>query len=257
MTRSTRSPRSASRRRHGLTVEAARGVVTLTLDRPALSNRVDIGLAQALCAAAETIEHDESVRVVVLRASGKDFCLGADSDVQAIGWVEAIASLTRPVVAVVQGAAIGEGLELALACDIRLASSRAHFAMPQMLAGRLPSCGGTQRLPRLIGATRALELLLTGRRIDAKEALAMGLISHLVPYARLTTAADALVAELAARGPLALRYAKEAVWKGVDMTLEQGIRLEQDLYVLLQTTADRAEGIRAFQRKRAPRFRGA
>ncbi len=244
--------------REGLRLECLGGIATLTLDRAERGNRVDLSLAQALCTAAEDIEHDDSIRVVVLRANGPDFCLGAEPELATgpVDWVEAIAALTRPVVAVIQGDAIGAGLELALACDIRIASDRCHFAMPQVAAGVLPNCGGTQRLPRLIGASRALELLLTARSIDAAEAQAIGLVSRVVAHRRLQQSARVLVGDLACRGPIALRYAKEAVWKGTDMTLAQGIRLEEDLYVLLQTSVDRSEGVRAFLNKRPPRFHG-
>jgi enoyl-CoA hydratase len=143
-----------------------------------------------------------------------------------------------------------------MACDLRLASSRARFALPQVTAGRLPAHGGTQRLPRLVGRTRALDLLLTGRSVDAVEAEAMGLVSRLASPSRFARLLDGLVAELQSKGPIALRYAKEAVLKGSDLTLDQGARLEEDLYVLLQTTRDRREGIRAFLQKRPPVFRG-
>ena len=228
-----------------LRFERLGAVATLTLDRVARRNRVDVCLAQALCAVAEEIEHDDSIRVVVLEARGPIFCLGAEPELAtgSLDWVEAVAGITRPLIAVIQGDAVAAGLELALACDIRIASDRAHFAMPQVAAGVLPSCGGTQRLPRLIGASRALELLLTGRSLDAAEAQAIGLVSRVVAHRRLQPSARALAQDLARRGPIALRYAKEAV-------------LKEDLYVLLQTSADRAEGVRAFLNKRPPRFHG-
>jgi enoyl-CoA hydratase len=167
-----------------------------------------------------------------------------------------VARLTRPVIAAIQGDAVAEGLELALACDLRVVSDRAHFAMPQMTAGRLPAHGGTQRLPRVIGRTRALDLLLTGRTLDAREAESFGLVSRVAPHDDLQATLAATLAAVKDKGPIALRYAKEAVLKGNDLTLDQGIRLEEDLYVLLQTTQDRAEGVRAFLQKRKPVFRG-
>jgi enoyl-CoA hydratase len=157
----------------------------------------------------------------------------------------------------VNGDAIAEGCELALACDLRLAAAAARFALPQLTEGRLPSHGGTQRLPRLIGRTRALELLLSGRRVGAREAEAIGLVNRVLPTRSFAAALRRAVTALAAKGPLALRLAKEAVSRAPDLTFEQGVRLEQDLYVLLQTTADRAEGVRAFLARRTPRFRGA
>jgi len=243
----------------GLRVERGEHVVWLHLERPQHGNRITLALAQALCAASAEIELDDDVHAVVLAASGGAFCLGIE-DGGEWEWqadcIGAIGTLTRPVVAVLPGDALAEGLELALACDLRIASERASFAMPQVVRGHLPGHGGTQRLPRLVGRSRALELLLTGRRVTAAEALAIGLVSRCVPAAELTAAATETVTALAGKGPTALRFAKEAVLKGSDLTLDQGIRLEQDLYVLLQSTRDRREGIRAFLTKRRPRFRG-
>ena len=233
----------------------ADGVAWLTLPRP----RIDQATAQALCGAAEEIALDESVTVVVVQGRGGQFCVGVDDGG---AWqdqhdcVAAIAGLTVPVVAAIGGDAVGEGAELALACDLQVASARAAVGFPQISEGRLPRHGATQRLPRAVGRLRALDLLLTGRRVSAAEGVRIGLLSHAVPAARLASAVRALVASLRAKGPIATRLAKEAVLKGADLTLDQGIRLEQDLYVLLQTTADRREGIRAFLGKRPPQFRG-
>jgi enoyl-CoA hydratase len=211
--------------------------------------------AQALCDAAEAVELDDRVSIVVLRGAGGVFCPGGPEG-GGPDFVAAIAALTMPVMAVVNGMARAEGCELALACDLRIASRAAAFCLPQLQEGRLPAHGATQRLPRLIGRTRALDVLLSGRRVGASEAASFGLVSRVVAAARLDAAVEEEIALLRSKAPIALRMAKEAVQKGFDMTLEQGIRLEQDLYVLLQTTADRAEGVRAFLRKRRPRFRG-
>jgi enoyl-CoA hydratase/carnithine racemase len=234
----------------------ADGVGWLTLP----GERVDQAAAQALCEGAEQISFDASVCVAVVQGSGHRFCTG----VAARGewemrhdWVAAIAAITVPVVAAIGADAIGEGAELALACDLQIASRRARFGFPQLAEGRFPRHGATQRLPRSVGRTRALDLLLSGRRIGAAEAARIGLVSHVVPASRLQAVVRETVSGLRAKGPVALRLAKEAVLKGSDMTLDQGIRLEQDLYVLLQTTADRAEGVRAFLRKRPPTYRGA
>ncbi|MFI5395473.1 MAG: enoyl-CoA hydratase/isomerase family protein [Candidatus Binatia bacterium] len=244
--------------RRGLRMRVADGVAWLTLDRPRYGNRITQELAQELCEAAADIELDDRVRAVVLAASGPSFCLGVEAGgwQQRTDWVEAIARLTRPVVAAIQGEAAAEGLELALACDLRVASERARFAMPQVVAGRLPAHGGTQRLPRIVGRTRALDLLLTGRTINAAEAETIGLVSRVVRHAGFARSLGAVVDTLRNKGPMALRYGKEAVLKGTDLTLEQGIRLEEDLYVLLQTTRDRQEGVHAFLHKRRPVFRG-
>lgn len=254
------SPKAGARPApHGLRTSIAEGVAWLTLDRPAHGNRITAELAQELCAVAAEIEIDERVVVVVLAAAGDSFCLGVEDSGEwehQADWVEAIACLTRPVVAAIQGDAMAEGLELALACDLRVASERARFALPQLQEGRLPSHGGTQRLPRMVGRTRALDLLLTGRSLTAAQAEVVGLISRTLPQSDFARGLELVIDTLKRNGPIALRYGKEAVLKGPDMTLEQGIRLEEDLYVLLQTTRDRQEGISAFLQKRKPSFHG-
>ncbi len=242
-----------------VSVAIRNGVAWLRLARAEAANRISAAVAQELCRAAEAIELDDGVTAVVLETAGPTFCAGVE-DAGAwedeFDWVRAIGQLTPPVIAAIQGDAIAEGLELALACDLRVVSGGARFAMSQLRAGYLPRHGGTQRLPRLIGRTRALELLLTGRVVDAAEAQAIGLATRVVPAHGLAGAVAQLLTTLGDKGPLALRYAKEAVLKGSDLTLGQGIRLEEDLYVLLQTTRDRHEGIRAFLEKRRPQFRG-
>jgi enoyl-CoA hydratase/carnithine racemase len=230
-------------------------VAWLTLPSPL----IDVALAQRICDAVEEVEHDQTVRVAVVRNAGSDFGRGVDDPgawQSRHDWVAAVARLSMPVLAAVTGAAVAEGCELALACDIRLADARASFALPQLVEGHLPRHGATQRLPRLIGRTRALELLLSGRRVSGREAQRIGLVSRVTAAGRLDAALRETVESLLAKGPIALRLAKEAVTRGVDLALEQGIRFEQDLYVLLQTTADRGEGVRAFLAKRRPRFRG-
>jgi len=243
----------------GLRTRIVDGIAWLKLERAHAGNRITQALAQELCRSAAELEEDHRVVAVVLAASGRHFCLGVENGgewEQQVDWVEAIARLTRPVIAAMQGDAVAEGVELALACDLRLASDRAGFALPQLQAGRLPSHGGTQRLPRIIGRMRALDLLLTGRRIDAAEAETIGLVSRVIPHRSLAGGVRPVVDTLKSKGPIALRYAKEAVSKGLDLTLDQGIRLEEDLYVLLQTTGDRREGIDAFLQHRKPVFHG-
>jgi enoyl-CoA hydratase/carnithine racemase len=168
----------------------------------------------------------------------------------------AVAAIEKPVIAVINGDALGEGLEIALACDVRIAVPEAHFGLPEVAAGLIPSDGGTQRLPRIVGRGKALEMILTGEIIDADEALEYGLITKIVPADALSTEIETLTRSIAAKAPVALRYIKEAINKGLDMNMEQGLRLEADLYFLLHTTADRTEGIRAFQQKKPPEFKG-
>jgi len=237
-----------------------KGVAWLTLDRPAAGNAISQPLAQAICSAVEALELDETVRLVVVEAGGKAFCTGVEDGGEwerQCDWIAAIARLAVPVVAAIQGDAIDEGAELALACDLRLMSESARWQFTQISRGHVPRHGATQRLPRVVGRMRALDLLLTGRPADAGEADAIGLATRVFPAARFAEDLRAFVDELSTKGPIALRYAKEAVRTGLDLTLDQGIRLEQDLYVLLQTTADRAEGIRAFLEKRRAKYSGS
>lgn len=238
-------------------------VATITLDPP--GGRYDRSLVDAIGGAAETVASDESVRAVILRAE-VDFGVGWSSDALAEdGWpgappitagVEALAAIPQPVVAAIRGQALSIGLELALACDIRVASEEARFSLPDTQAGGMPRGGGTQRLPRAVGRAEALRLILLGEEIDAAEALRIGLLSRVVPSHELDAAAQEIADAIAARGPLATRLAKEAVHRGVEMPLDQALRYELDLTVLLQSTADRAEGIRAFAERRPPRFIG-
>ena len=167
-----------------------------------------------------------------------------------------VASIEQPVIAAINGDALGQGLELALSCDIRLASHQARFSFPQVALGLMPTDGGTQRLPRIVGKGKAMELILAAQTISAEEAFEIGLVNKIVEQEKLAVEAEALARTLADKAPIALKYIKEAVNKGLDLTLEQGLRLEADLYFLLHTTTDRTEGIEAFLRKRPPRFKG-
>ena len=168
----------------------------------------------------------------------------------------AIASLPFPVIAAVNGDAFDQGLELALAADIRVAAETAQFRMGQALQGIIPWDGGTQRLPRIVGPAHATDLLLTGRTIGADEALDMGLVNRVVASADVLSAAQEIVEQILAGGPIAARYAKEVILSGSEMTLDHGILLETDLTMILQTTKDREEGIRSFLERREPEFRG-
>jgi enoyl-CoA hydratase/carnithine racemase len=169
---------------------------------------------------------------------------------------EPIARIDRPVIAAISGDAIGQGLELALGCDIRIASETSRFGLAQIKAGHIPRDGGTQRLSRLVGKGKALEMILTGETIEAQEALRIGLVNKVVPKKDLMEVTMKMAQEMASKGPIALRYTKEAICKGMDMTLEQGLHLEADLYLLIHTSKDRTEGIQAFREKRAPKFEG-
>ena len=170
--------------------------------------------------------------------------------------VESVAGLKVPVIGAIKGDAVGIGLELALACDIRIGTAGARLGLPAVRAGSIPSSGGTQRLPRLVGYARAMEMVLTGALIDGTEAEAIGLLNRLVAPDELMNSATTLAQEMASKSPLALAYVKEALHKGMDLTLDQGMRMELDLYLLLFSTSDRVEGITAFKEKRKPRFVG-
>jgi enoyl-CoA hydratase/carnithine racemase len=205
----------------------------------------------------EHVEDDDAARMLAITGAGSAFCLGFDAGVDP-RLVESLAVLSKPTVAILNGDAFDEGLELAMAADIRVAISSARFAITQMKRGAMPRFGATQRLPRLVGAANALRMMLTGTAVGADEAMRIGLVAYLASNRVELAAVSGRVAEaILSRAPLAARLVKDAVLKGYDMTLEQGIRLEEDLYALLQTTADRAEGVRAFLEKRKPLFRGA
>jgi enoyl-CoA hydratase/carnithine racemase len=162
----------------------------------------------------------------------------------------------HPIIAAINGYALGGGCELAMCCDIRIASDHAQLGLTEVTLGIIPGGGGTQRLPRLIGRGKALELILTGRRIDAREALRLGLVEQVVPHDQLMAAVEELAQTIIARAPLAVKYAKEAIVRGLALPLEEGLKVEAELYTLLRTTEDRMEGARAFKEKRPPQFKG-
>ena len=212
-----------------------------------------------LVAAAESLADRDDLCAVVLRARGRAFSLGLPGRVAwpPRAWpdgIAAVAGLAMPVVAALHAEARGWGLALALASDLRVVAHGATLSLPEAAAGRLPGGGVTQRLTRLVGPARAADLLLLGTRLTGREAAAWGLAIRAVGAPAVGATAGRLAGVLARRGPLALRYAKEAVLRAFDLPLADGIRLEHDLYVLLQTTVDRREGVRAFLERRPPRF---
>jgi enoyl-CoA hydratase len=225
---------------------------SITFDKKEHIASIKLGHAEAarqsaeLAEACNLINQDDDIYVVVLRGI----------EAAQAGAAGAISGVKQPVIAVIEKDALGEALELALACDIRLASDKARFGMPQIASGLIPTDGGTQRLPRIVGKAKALEMVLTGETIDAGAALETGLAHKVVPEDALTAKTKALTANLAAKSPISLRFAKEVVNKGMDMTLEQGLRLEADMYFIMHTTSDRTEGITSFREKRKPVFKG-
>ncbi|MFC2067021.1 enoyl-CoA hydratase/isomerase family protein [Chloroflexota bacterium] len=234
-------------------------VACIILNRAEANNVINQQLGQELEDICRLIKQDDDVYVVTITGAGdKAFCSGSELEPKehSLSPAAAIAAIDRPIIAAINGDALGEGLELALSCDIRLASDNARFGLPQVSQGLIPVDGGTQRLPRVVGKGKAMELLLTAETISAGEALEIGLVNKVVPADELATEAETLAKNIASKGPIALRYIKEAVNKGLDLTLEQGLRLEADLYFILHTTADRTEGIKSFLEKRPPRFKG-
>jgi len=240
-------------------------IVGITLNRPEVSNAINLRLAEELLDICSEASQDEDVRVVTITGAGEAFCLGTDwsgspplETVETKLWsvATAVAKLDCPVIAAINGDAMGQGLELALACDLRIAAGIAHLGLPQILSGLIPWDGGTQYLPRLVGRAKAMEMILLGESISAEEAYRVGLVNKVVALEELSLVVADMAQGIASRAPVAVRYAKEAVEKGLALTLEQGLRLEADLYLLLHTTKDRTEGITAFREKRQPRFKG-
>jgi enoyl-CoA hydratase len=235
----------------------------ITLNRPDSGNKIDLTLAQELSEVCDSINLDEEVYLAVISGSGDVFSLGGDTGewmesavLSQAGPAEIVAGLKCPVIAAVNGDALGIGLELALGCDIRLASDNARFGLPQVTEGYLPLDGGTQRLPRIVGRGKALEMVLTGCIIDAAAALSIGLVNQVISRRDFAANVESTAVNISNKAPLAMRYVKEAVNSGLDLTLEQGLRLEADLYFLLHTTEDRTEGIHSFLQKRPPQYKG-
>lgn len=247
-------------------------VARLTLARAEAGNAIDGRVASEVREACERVRQDDDAWVVVLAAEGDVFCAGTDPDaldglasldaaalplaLAELRVAEAVAAVEKPVIAALSGDALDQGLELALACDVRVASLGARFGMTQLGRGLLPWDGGTQRLPRLVGRAAATEMLLTGVRLDAARAAEIGLVNEAVEPGRVVERAGEIAAAVASFGPIATRYTKELVRDGLDMTLDQGLRLEGDLNFLLQSTADRAEGVASFLERRGATYRG-
>lgn len=250
-----------------LAIEREGNVAIISIVRPVDKIEKTARLSYELSDLCAEVALDEQARVIILTGNKKNaFCIDPGLTVSAVKegergtqllfFAESIAKLEQPTIAAIKGDAIGQGFELALACDIRIAVETSHFALPHIQRGLIPWDGGTQRLARLIGKGQALKMILTGKMIDAQEAYRIGLVNKVVSSGELMKVATNLAEQMASKGPIALRYAKEAIYKGMDMTLEQGLRLEADLYLLLHTTEDRTDGIKAFREKRSPKFEG-
>jgi 2-oxoglutaroyl-CoA hydrolase len=246
--------------------DAERGVATITLDVPGKLNRVSMPARDELRAVFEEFDRDAEVRFVVLAGAGGSFTAGGDIPgfLERSAWqvsrlaenVAAPERCTKPVVAVLQGHCFGVGLELALACDFRIAADDLQLAFPEVTIGMIPGSGGTQRLARLVGLGRAKDIVMRGRRVSAGEALALGLVTEVVPADELESAVGRLLDELARLSPLALAMAKRVLNLAYDGPLRTGLELEGLAYGLLRQSHDFREGVAAFTEKRKPEFRG-
>lgn len=250
-------------------VRRDRAHAVVTINRPEARNALSVAVQDGLARALDELAYDDTVRAVVLTGAGdRAFVAGADvkqlraytardglrGRLQAL--FDRIASFEKPTIAAVNGLALGGGCELALACDLRVAAQSARFGFPETGLSIIPGAGGTQRLPQLIGAGRALELILTGRTVSAEEALAMGLVSHVVPAPDLLTTAATLAETVAAKGPLATQLARLVVRSGADAGAAAGMAIERMAQAILHGTADKQEGIAALLEKRTPEFEG-
>ena len=251
--------------------EAADGVATVTLNRPDVHNAMNEAMRRELLECFTGLAAGDDVRVIVVTGAGeRAFSAGADirefvepqvptryrETRRRLDFRGVMDRCPQPIIAAIRGYAFGGGLELALACDLRIAGEDAQLGLTEVNLAIIPGGGGTQRLPRLVGRGKALEMILTGVRIGAAEALRIGLVERVVPPAEVLPAAQELARTLAAKAPVALRYAKEAIVKGLELPLDAGVRLEGDLSVFLRTTEDRLEGAKAFLEKRKPRWQG-
>lgn len=246
-------------------------VATITLNRPKSLNALNTALLTELREVLEDIEIDAEVRVVVITGVGdKAFCAGADineildknpEEARVWSWwvqgvLTRIETIKKPVIAKIKGFCLGGGLELAMACDFRIASETAIFGQPEINLAIIPGGGGTQRLPRLIGKTKAVELLMTSEQIDAAEAFRLTLVNTVVPVDELDREVDALIKKLLSKSPAALGTLKYAVNRGIEMNLEYALEYESECFGVALATEDAREGLKAFLEKRKPEFKG-
>jgi enoyl-CoA hydratase/carnithine racemase len=253
-------------------IEHRGSVAVVTLNRPERINAINDDIRKLLPEMLLALEDDCNVQAIVVHGGeARGFCVGADitekkEQESAVAvrrrntkgaWVDAFDQVTKPLIAAVHGFCLGGGMEVALACDIRIASPDALFGLPETGLGLIPGAGGTQRLPRIVGLGRALDLMLTGDRVDAAEAYRIGLITRMAAErATLLDEAVALAGRIAGRAPAASRYVKEAAVASVELSLPAGLALERSLFALLTSTEDKAEAARAFKEKRQPKFTG-
>ncbi len=243
-------------------------VGVIQLNRPQALNALNSALMDELVTALQEFDADPEVGCIIVTGSEKAFAAGADIKQMAqasvvemidspfIGYWDKLARIAKPIVAAVSGWCLGGGCELAMACDLIVAAESAVFGQPEINLGIIPGAGGTQRLTRAVGKSIAMDMVLTGRRLSAQEALQYGLVARVLPNEGFAAAAVAVAAEVAARSPIALRIAKEAVNHAFELPLAEGIHLERRLFNMLFATADQKEGMAAFVEKRAPNWQG-
>ncbi|MFD2170836.1 enoyl-CoA hydratase [Tumebacillus lipolyticus] len=251
--------------------EISAGVATVTLNRPAAANAFSVEMLEQFLDALYDLKFNPEVRVLIITAAGeKAFCAGADliqrgqmdlaQTRQHINLIRSavneLEAMPQPVIAAINGVAFGGGTELILAADIRVASTKAQFGLTETALAIIPGAGGTQRLPRLIGVAKAKELILTARRISAEEAEQIGLVNAVVPPAELLQKAQEFALLITKNGPLAVRQAKLAINKGIEVDLATGLSIEQNAYEVIMPTQDRLEGLKAFKEKRPPVYKG-
>jgi enoyl-CoA hydratase/carnithine racemase len=254
-----------------LLVEEKDGIAVLTLNRPKVMNSFSVALLHSLKEQVDALKFDNNVRVVIITGAGqKAFCAGADlkeratfDELQVKEFIftirnlfTAIEYLNKPVIAAINGVALGGGTELALACDIRIAAMNASMGLTETRLAIIPGAGGTQRLPRLIGRGKAKELIFTGRRVDAREALEIGLVNQICDPESLLEECQKMAAMICETGPIAIEQAKYAINYGLETDLQTGLGIESNAYWVTIPTEDRLEGLAAFQEKRKPVYKG-
>lgn len=246
-------------------------VAVLTLDRPSVSNALNQQLMLDMDDALTVIEQDDEIRVLIITGKGKHFSAGADiTEVQTYSTFSEhevffrqlyeiyakIENFSKPTIAAINGLALGGGLELTLRCDIRVASDKASFGLPEIKLGTIPGAGGTQRITSIIGVARALEMIYTGGRMSAEEAFRVGLVNRLTPPDSLMAETEAIANNIANKSPIALRIAKTLIKDGVNMDTKTALKFEIYGALLLSSTYDFKEGLNAFLEKREPNFLG-
>ncbi|CAD6557824.1 enoyl-CoA hydratase/isomerase family protein [Paraburkholderia sabiae] len=250
-----------------LTSTPAPGVMLLQLNRPHKLNALSLELLGALQRALTSAERNDDIKCVILTGSGRAFCAGADisdmgrgigayEDPRRLAAQDAISAFSKPLIAAINGYVLGGGLELAMTCDIAIAAEDAKLGLPEINLGAFPGDGGTQRLPRIIGKSLAMQMILTGEAISASEARRIGLVSEVTASDELLPRALGLATIIAGKSPQAVRIAKQAVLNAFDMPLSAGLKFERTATAAVFATEDRAEAIRAFTEKRAPVFKG-